>query len=140
MREPAAVTLNGLVPSEDARKDVTAAIAAAIPNVAVNDNLKLALGAPEGFLDAVKFGVGQLGKLTTGTVSLSDAAYSIIGAAPTKAIFDEVISAKPPGAFTVAKSEVAAPPSRHPSHMFSSRACCGRHHAQWFCTDRGSSR
>lgn len=82
--------LNGFLPSEQARADVVVAAENANPGVEVKDNLRLALGNPDGFGALAGFSVAQLGSLSQGEASLNGLDLSIKGEAKTFADFDTV--------------------------------------------------
>ena len=57
------------------------------------------------------YAIGQLGRLNSGTASLSNMAYAITGAAPTVAVKDQAVGATTtlPAGFTLARQEITAP-------------------------------
>jgi OOP family OmpA-OmpF porin len=83
-----AVTVSGFVPNERMRQTVLAAVNAL--GKPVTDRLQIGDGAGANFINHVDFGVGQLARLTTGQMSLTDSAMSITGRAPTGAAFSDV--------------------------------------------------
>jgi outer membrane protein OmpA-like peptidoglycan-associated protein/osmotically-inducible protein OsmY len=111
VRNGSAITLSGFVPDEATRKANAAAARAAVPNALLTDQQQLGVGAPNGFVAMSAFGIGQLAPLNAGTASLSNAAYSIVGAAPSIAVRDRVVAAtaRLPAGFSLARQEITAP-------------------------------
>ena len=77
------IRLNGLVPNEQARRQVIGIVKASVPNLDVDDRLRLARGAPptDIWLGGVGFGIKQLAQLKTGRVTLDVASLSVSGEA-----------------------------------------------------------
>ncbi|MEM6710880.1 MAG: OmpA family protein [Pseudomonadota bacterium] len=73
------VTLTGTVPSEEAR---SAIIAAAQAFGAVDDQMTLGSGEPEGFATAATALLGQMAQLIAAEASIEDAALTLQGEAP----------------------------------------------------------
>lgn len=92
VRDGNRITLTGYYPDEKTHQDILDVAKKSLPNVQINDEMKLARGVPAGFASAVVFGLGQLGNLANGTASLDDLKYSITGAAPTSAIYTSEIA------------------------------------------------
>jgi OmpA-OmpF porin, OOP family len=111
VRNGSAITLAGFVPDEATRAANITAARAAVPNALLTDQQTLGAGAPNGFAGMAAYGIGQLAKLNAGTASLSDTAYSIIGAAPTAGTRGEVVAATAalPNGFTLATQNITAP-------------------------------
>jgi OmpA-OmpF porin, OOP family len=84
----AATVLTGHVPNEATRRTIVAAATAL--GKPVTDRLQIADGAAAAFPDHVGFGLGQLGRLQTGQMSLSDLALSVTGRAATGEAYDDV--------------------------------------------------
>ena len=106
------INLDGFVPSEAARTIVLEAAKASNPGVAVTDNLKLALGNPDGFAALSDFGVAQLGQLSSGEASLVGMDLSIKGEAATFEDFDAItkaLSERVPAGGNLAMHEVIRP-------------------------------
>jgi outer membrane protein OmpA-like peptidoglycan-associated protein/osmotically-inducible protein OsmY len=116
-RNEAGLTLSGLVPSEADRQAINAAAAEALPGVPVIDRMRLALGAPAGFLDAARFGVGQVARLASGVASLDGAAYALRGAPANEADRAGLLAPALPPGFTAAPDAVALtpPPASEPA-------------------------
>jgi OmpA-OmpF porin, OOP family len=103
------LTLTGFVPSALMRNTVLAAANAL--GKPVTDRMQIADGAPAAYANNLSFGLTQLGKLDTGTVSLSDSALTIVGRAGTIPNFSDVkarLAALPQG-MTLAREEITAP-------------------------------
>jgi OmpA-OmpF porin, OOP family len=107
-RDGTAVTLDGSIPTEDARKQVVDSVAVAVPGAVITDNLKVVAGAPEGFAGAATFAIGELGKLSKGITTLTDKNYFIGGRAPSQDVLQQVIAAAPAG-FVAEAPRVTAP-------------------------------
>lgn len=84
------VTLAGLIPSEAARGTILDAAKRIFGAGTVTDQMKLAFGAPDGFLDVVKIGLEQLGKLKAGKFSMSDAALRFDGEGADASLIDGI--------------------------------------------------
>lgn len=108
-------TLTGFIPSEQARADILARARAALPNTQVTDQMRLADGAPAPFAALAGVGLEQLGRLSSGSATISDTALTIEGTARTPETFIQVngaLAALPAGT-TLAANRVA-PPSMSP--------------------------
>ncbi|MGL5446222.1 MAG: OmpA family protein [Rhabdaerophilum sp.] len=79
--EGAKLTLAGSVPSTAMRAQVLDAAKKSFPSAQIDDQLKLARGAPATYLAGAGFGLGELSKLSNGQMSLTDSALSITGRA-----------------------------------------------------------
>ncbi len=75
------LTLEGFVPSEEARAALIAAAKAAAPGATIVDRLQIARGAPRDFLETAKAALGLFGKLGAGKIGLSDQQISLSGVA-----------------------------------------------------------
>lgn len=113
VRDGAKVTLSGFV-APDAREPIIAAAKAAFPGAAIDDQMKLARGAPAAMTAMAGFGLSQLAKLEKGTASLADMAYSIVGAAPTSDVYNATLAATKalPNAMTLAKADITPPAAK----------------------------
>lgn len=105
-----AIALSGAAPSNNARAFIAAKAAAA--GAGVNDETRIASGAPRGdFAAAAAFALTELAKLTRGKVVLSDAALTIEGAGQ-KNVAKTTIEADArrslPQGFELAKIDVAS--------------------------------
>ena len=79
IKNAAGIRLTGNYESSESRAALLAAVASAMPGIAVTDKLTLAVGKPDGFNTLSGFGISQLADLTTGEVNLSNLNYSIKG-------------------------------------------------------------
>ncbi len=84
------VTLDGYVPSEPARKTLLARIQKQYPGSTIVDNMKVAKGAPDGWLKSVIRASGHAAKLQGGKASLSDKNAEISGAVPNYKVHDQI--------------------------------------------------
>lgn len=77
------IRLNGLVPNEQTRRQVIGIVKASLPNLEIEDRLRLARGAPptDIWLGGVGFGLKQLAQLKNGRIDLDVASLSVTGAA-----------------------------------------------------------
>jgi OmpA-OmpF porin, OOP family len=105
------ITLTGLAPSADAKAKIAEAAKAGAPNATVVDQLRLAAGAPAGFDGMTTAAFGHLSRLVSGTASLTDAAYTITGAAPSLEVQSAVNTATRglPQGFNLASATITAP-------------------------------
>ncbi|MEL6967848.1 MAG: OmpA family protein, partial [Pseudomonadota bacterium] len=108
---PGAVTLGGFVPSSDARSTILDQTKVALPGVTVNDNMKIAGGAPAGFTDKTAYALAQLPSLVSGQAFLRDSALGVTGKARTPDSFDAVGAAlaSPPEGLTIGTRDISAP-------------------------------
>jgi outer membrane protein OmpA-like peptidoglycan-associated protein/osmotically-inducible protein OsmY len=105
------LTLAGHVPSEGSRAAVVAAARAALPGIPVTDRLSIGSGAPPAFEAAGGYALGQLARLSSGTVTLRDATFSINGTAATPASYADATRAlaQLPAGFTLREAAITAP-------------------------------
>jgi OmpA-OmpF porin, OOP family len=105
------VTLTGLAPSADVKGKIAAAAKTLAGTGTVTDQMQLASGAPAGFEGMTNAAFSQLTRLNNGTASLSDAAYSIVGAAPSVDIQNATVAAARavPTGFTLTRADITAP-------------------------------
>ena len=106
-----AITLTGLVPSAELKAKIAEAAKAAAPGATITDQLRLAAGAPAGFEGMTTAAFAHLARLNTGIASLTDANYSITGAAPSLDGLNVVTATSKalPAGFTLTKAEITAP-------------------------------
>lgn len=108
------VSLSGHLPNDELRKQVVAMAAAAGVGAAVSDATQLGAGAPEGdFAGALKFAVGELGKLSQGKVVVTDGKISIEGQGRENilsATIEADAKARLPARFAIARLDVMAGP------------------------------
>lgn len=108
VRGPDGVRLSGAVPNPAAR----AALAQAAASLGkVKDETTYASGAPQGYAAMTGAALSALAPLSTGSVSLSDGALSVIGEAPSSAALETAQSAVKalPSGMTLAKFDVKPP-------------------------------
>ena len=112
-RERDGVRLSGYIPLGDARRALLDAVRGAVPGSAISDQLRLADGAPptDGWLKAVSFALGQLGKLPDGKVTLNGTTIAIEGSARDFADYDALAGARRavPEGYTVTRFAVEPP-------------------------------
>lgn len=90
LRDGAKVTLTGSVPPGSARKTLLDAAAKALPGATLVDQLKAARGAPANFDMMAAYGLGELSKLSEGTLSISDTGLGLTGRAADFAKFTDI--------------------------------------------------
>jgi outer membrane protein OmpA-like peptidoglycan-associated protein len=119
------IRLNGLVPNEQARRQVIGIVKASLPNLEVDDRLRLARGAPSTdiWLGGVGFGLKQLAQLKNGgRIDLDVASLSVAGEANDVRAYRSVKAAlrgaMPPG-ITLKQDDVTAPVVK--PHVWSAR-------------------
>jgi OOP family OmpA-OmpF porin len=114
-RDGSNLVLTGHVPPPStARDQIVDAARTSLRGIAVVDRTTYALGAPDNFAAIAAYGVAQAAKLVDGTLSLSDAAYSISGATWTSANFEAAITSAhtlPAGA-TLVKADILPPEAK----------------------------
>lgn len=107
------VTLSGTVPDENSRKTLVDQAKNAFFSDKIVDNLAISPGAPGGFTDAAKAIFAQMGRLETGTASLTGNAVDIKGNALYSRAADQIrteLSNRLPQGFDVKTSlSVKAP-------------------------------
>ncbi|WP_343716536.1 OmpA family protein [Inquilinus sp.] len=110
-RDGTALVLSGHVPTPEARAAILAAARTAFPDTEIRDEATYASGAPGGFTAAAAYGLAQMATLSQGSVSLSDAGYSIAGEASTQAVYQAAMAATKtlPAGLTLAKAEILPP-------------------------------
>ncbi|PZR94542.1 MAG: hypothetical protein DI537_07245 [Stutzerimonas stutzeri] len=97
------VTLSGFVPDEATASALLGAARALRPGLRIDDQQKIAFGAPVGFADLAGLLMRDLGQLSAGKVALDDSRYCVEGTAATPESFialREKASAAPPQGFT----------------------------------------
>lgn len=107
------IALDGYVPSADALARIIAAARSGGDQVTGQNRLVRARGAPPGdFAALVIFGLGQLKRLPSGRLTLSDTAIALEGRARDLASYDELAQALHgplPGGMVLARFEVRPP-------------------------------
>jgi OmpA-OmpF porin, OOP family len=79
---PAAISLTGLVPSDEVRKQINDSAKAAFPTATITDLMKPALGAPAGLAALAASGFGDLSRLITGKIALAGTTLTVAGQGP----------------------------------------------------------
>ncbi|MCP4565135.1 MAG: OmpA family protein [Bosea sp.] len=103
MRQGSVVTLSGFVPDEAAAMATLSAARALAPDLKIDDQQKVAFGAPVGFAELAAALMRDLGRLSAGKVALDDARYCVEGTAATPESFQalrEAAAATAPKGFT----------------------------------------
>lgn len=90
LRDGAKITLTGAIPPGATRAAVLEAAKKAAPEAAVVDAMKPARGSSPEFAALAAFGLVELGKLSEGSLSISDNAVSLSGRAADFAKFSDV--------------------------------------------------
>jgi outer membrane protein OmpA-like peptidoglycan-associated protein len=108
----AAATMVGIAPSIEARAALAAAAAAALPGRTIVNQMAITRGTPHGdFAAWVSYGLSELGRLTKGSVAISDGTYSIEGEAGTSEAYEAAIAgtSRLPAGLKLARAEILAP-------------------------------
>lgn len=103
MRQGNLVTLSGFVPDEATAMATLSAARALAPGLKIDDQQKVAFGAPVGFAELAGALMRDLGRLSAGKVALDDARYCVEGTAATPESFQalrEAAAATAPKGFT----------------------------------------
>ena len=108
------IKLSGYVPNEATRKTILGVVKANFPKNPVDDDMKLARGAPpkDAWLGGVNFALKQLASLKRGTVDLNGTNLSISGEAEDSPSYKEIKTALAntvPGGVRIASDKVTAP-------------------------------
>ena len=106
------VTMSGFIPDDKTRVSVTSAVKKALPNAAIKDDMQIAKGAPDNFVNAARFGSNQLSRFAHGSVSLSNLALAVKGTALTSQSFKAAniaVSSGLPAGMTLASSNIIPP-------------------------------
>jgi outer membrane protein OmpA-like peptidoglycan-associated protein len=86
-RKGSEITLSGVVPDEATAKATLAAARALDPALHIDDQQKVAFGAPQGFADLLAVLMADLGRLSSGKVAVDDARFCIEGTAASSEAF-----------------------------------------------------
>ena len=86
-------------------------VKAAVPGASVVDKQFVASGAPVGFAAMASYGLGQLAKLSKGSISLEDVKYSITGEAGSQSILETSFAGTKtlPVGFTLGSATLSPP-------------------------------
>lgn len=106
------VTLTGLMPNTAARDRIAARAAEVNPGATIDNQIRIASGAPEGFVDAADFSLGYLPNFSAGSASLSGLDMSVEGQALDLNAFDAAgaLGASAPNGYTL-QANVSLPPA-----------------------------
>ena len=122
------IRLIGFVPSEKQRAAIIALVGASIPGAKIDDKLVLARGVPDGdnWLQGIKFGFGQLGRLREGEIRLDDLKLSVKGLAPDGPSYKTVTKALGalPGGISLGVAQVDLPQAQ--TYSLTARFDAGR--------------
>lgn len=102
--DDSAIALEGFVPSEEALDTILTDLAALYPGRDVTDDMTIADGAPEGFLEMVQASLRGLGRLASGNLQISDTEATLSGDAFYQSSVDriaETISGTAPQSFSL---------------------------------------
>ena len=110
-RDASKVTLSGHIAADGTREMIVAVARKAMPVLTVADEMQDARGAPPGSLSMAAAALGQLAKLKTGSVALSDNMLSIKGIAADQAAAATATAAAKqlPKPLQLASVEIGAP-------------------------------
>ena len=103
------ITLRGFVPNESARAEIIATVTGTLPGIALNDQLKLARGAPVGLISLAGYGLSSFPRFTTGSVEIIDRTMRISGQALNPEDHEEALaslSAIPPSAGVLSSIDI----------------------------------
>lgn len=127
-RDGGTVTLTGYVPSLENRDEVLALTEDLFDGLSVTDDVGIAAGEPKiDWIGAVKFGMGQLAQLRTGTVALEGNQYIVRGEAMDSDAFQALTAANArtlPASLELGESDIA-PPRASPYTLTVSRTTDG---------------
>lgn len=111
-RSDGRLSLEGLVPTEDLRAAILKAAEARFPGTSIEDEMKIANGAPDGFGATVRFSLQQLERVTAGTVILTGDELSIVGQARDSVAYEAARNALKtaiPKGFSLARDGISPP-------------------------------
>ncbi len=84
--------VSGFIPNDVVRDMVALQVGEALPGKSVSDQMVVASGEPEGFIDAVDFAITALTRLETGGVTLDELALDIAGTARSVDDYENLLS------------------------------------------------
>lgn len=113
-REDRSIKIKGHVPSEADKQTILGIVKATMPDLSIDDRMKLASGAPptQRWLGAISFALNQLGPMTKGSAHLSDMQLEIVGEASTDTAYRAIqnaLQAQLPDGLDLTKASVVAP-------------------------------
>jgi OOP family OmpA-OmpF porin len=103
------LSLSGYVPNDIARQSLLESAGRALPGVQVVDEMRIASGAPDGFVDAAGFAISALSRFDEGGVALDGMLLDVSGKARTVDDYESVdaaFSAALPRGMRVASSTI----------------------------------
>jgi OOP family OmpA-OmpF porin len=107
------VILSGYVPTPQSRKDILALAQSLFGGDAIDSRLRVAAGEPRvDWLGGLKFALGQLARLSRGSVALNEKTYSIAGEAESSEAFAALTDASSgtlPASLTLKQADVVPP-------------------------------
>ena len=107
------LVLTGYVPSPQNRDGVTALAQALFPSDAIEQHVRVAAGEPRiDWLGGIKFALGQLVRLSQGSVALDEKSYAIAGEAADSDAFvalNDVNGRTLPASLTLKQAEIVPP-------------------------------
>jgi outer membrane protein OmpA-like peptidoglycan-associated protein len=122
------VVLSGYVPSAADHEEVVATARIVFAGLPVDDRVRVAAGEPRmDWIGAIKFAMGQLGRLARGSVAIGDHAYSIQGEAATAESYGEILDTNGrtlPASLTL-KQGAVTPPIVKPFRFIAERRGAG---------------
>jgi OOP family OmpA-OmpF porin len=127
-KDDSGVVLSGYVPSASDHEEVLATARIVFAGAKVQDNVRVAAGEPRmDWIGAVKFAMGQLGRLARGNVSVGDQSYSIEGEAATAETYAEILdtNGKTLPASLALKGSAVTPPLVKPFRFIAERRGTG---------------
>ncbi len=116
--DQASINLTGYAPSTDVKSAIESKAKELFAGKTVSSALKLAAGAPDGFPEAVMFGMGQIAGLGNGSFSLSDLNYALKGTSVDTATYEGILKASKddlPAGMTVSSMDIVAPKAPEPA-------------------------
>lgn len=117
-REGTRIRIKGHVPTQADRQTILGIVKATMPDLEIDDRMKLASGAPpkQRWLGAISFALNQLGHLKVGSARLSDLELDVTGEASSEAAYNAVRNARtaqlPAG--LMLKKHIVVPPRVEP--------------------------
>jgi OmpA-OmpF porin, OOP family len=92
-RDGTSLTLSGYVPNDIVRQSLRESVEQSFPGAAIVDNMQIASGAPDGFIDATGFALAALTRLEEGDVALDGMLLDISGKAKSVADYESIAAA-----------------------------------------------
>jgi len=113
-REDRSIKIKGHVPSEADKQTILGIVKATMPDLSIDDRMKLASGAPpkQRWLGAISFALNQLGTMTKGSARLAGTELDIVGEASTEAAYRAIhnaLQSQLPDGLVLKSAKVVAP-------------------------------